>query len=150
MPLTNIAIPQRVVDRIFDRVDVRAADECWPWLGCVGNHGYGATSWGATTAGERPSGTTAHRVAWIAKNGPIPDGLTVDHICRNRVCCNPVHLRLLSNVANASDNGMATRTHCPADHPYDETNTHIDRKGHRRCRECNYQRGVALRSAAAS
>jgi hypothetical protein len=50
-----------------------------------------------------------HRAAWQHHHGPIPDGLTVDHIkaagCTDRGCVRPTHLRLLTNAANASDNG---------------------------------------------
>lgn len=65
----------------------------------------------------------AHRVAYQALVGPIPAGMTVDHTCHNRICCNPAHLRLLTNAENARDNGFATRTHCPKGHEYTPENT---------------------------
>jgi len=45
--------------------------------------------------------TTAHRAAWVAVHGQIPEGMTVDHICKVRRCVNVRHLRLLSNFENA-------------------------------------------------
>lgn len=113
-------------------VDVCALEPraCWPWRKSLGSHGYGQT-WDGTTV------RLAHRVAWTLYHmEQIPDGMTIDHICRNRRCCRPKHMRLLTNVENATDNGQGRKTHCPALHPYDEANTYVDPKGHRRCRAC--------------
>ena len=131
-------IPQRVIDSVWDRVKVGDPGECWPWMLSSGSHGYGQACWGIGQG--RSAGTTAHRVAWIAANGPIPEGLTVDHLCRNRLCCNPSHLRLLTLQENARDNGMARRTHCPSGHEYDTANTYVDPKGSRKCRTCARER----------
>lgn len=117
----------------WSKVDRGGADHCWPWLQSCGSHGYGQT-WDGRTVRD------AHRVAWTLTHGPIPDGLTVDHSCRNRRCCNPDHMRLMTNVSNARNNGMATRTHCPQGHRYDIANTYITDLGHRRCRACQRQR----------
>lgn len=130
-----VQIPQRVLDGIWDRIDVRGPDECWPWKLSVGSHGYGQIGWGAKS--EKRTMVTAHRAAWTAVHGPIPDALTVDHLCRNRPCCNPAHLRLLTNEENGRDNGPNRRTHCPQGHPYDEANTYVRSNGHRACRTCN-------------
>lgn len=114
-------------------VDIGERDACWPWVKSTASHGYGQTWDGITVR-------LAHRVAWTLVHGPIPQGMTIDHTCHNRRCCNPTHLRLLSNVANASDNGFATKTHCPHGHPYDGVNTRIRRKPDGRtfrvCRTC--------------
>lgn len=104
-------------------------DACWPWLLSTGSHGYGQ-GWDGQTV------VLAHRLVWTFAFGEIPDDLTVDHRCHHRSCCNPFHLRLKTNVDNARDNGMATRTHCPLLHAYDEGNTYVDPEGHRRCRAC--------------
>lgn len=115
--------------RFWGKVEIGEEGECWPWKQSCNSVGYGQT-WDGITV--RP----AHRVAWELTHGRIPGKLTVDHICHNRPCCNPHHLRLLENVENARDNGFARRTHCPQGHPYDEMNTYTDPKGHRRCRTC--------------
>lgn len=120
----------------WSRVDVRESGECWLWTQSAGSHGYGQT-WDGTDV------LLAHRVAWVLTHGAIPDGLTVDHQCRVRTCCNPSHLRLLTNVENARDNGMARRRRCPSGHAYDEKNTYVDPAGHRRCRACALARAVA-------
>lgn len=97
----------------WSRVNRGDHEECWLWTQSCGSHGYGQTWDGSTVL-------LAHRVAWTLVNGEIPDGLTIDHVCRNRKCCNPSHLRLLSNIDNATDNGQISKTHCPARHDTEE------------------------------
>jgi hypothetical protein len=114
----------------WQNVEVGDPDECWPWLKSVGSHRYGQT-W------DRVTVRLAHRVAWALHHGrQVPDGMTIDHECRNRVCCNPAHLRPMTNIENARDNGPANQTHCKWGHPFDDANTLRDGKGHRRCRQC--------------
>lgn len=110
-------------------VDIGAPGACWPWVKSTASHGYGQT-WDGTTV------RLAHRVAWTLVRGAIPDGMTIDHTCRNRRCCNPAHLRLLSNVENATDNGQGRKTHCPRGHEYAGANLYVGPQGDRRCREC--------------
>lgn len=116
-------------DYLIERTDVRGPDECWPWVLSTGSHGYGQ-GWDGSTV------VLAHRATYEAFIGAIPTDMTVDHLCHVRLCQNPTHLRLRTNLENASDNGMATRTRCPRGHAYDDENTYRDRKGHRRCRKC--------------
>lgn len=82
----------------------------------------------------------AHRQAWIEANGPIPEGMTVDHVCYRRDCINTEHLRLLSHSENTklSRTNIARRakTRCPQGHPYDGNNTYIDKRGSRYCKTC--------------
>ena len=114
----------------WSRVEFGHPDQCWPWQRSTGSHGYG-NAWDGVTV------RLAHRVAWVMWHGEqIPEGMTIDHTCRNRVCCNPSHLRVLTNEENARDNGNARKSHCPAGHAYDETNTYIGPTGGRRCRAC--------------
>jgi hypothetical protein len=113
----------------WSKVDCSDADGCWLWTQSTGSHGYGQTWDGVTVR-------LTHRVAWTLTNGPIPDGMTVDHRCRNRRCVNPAHLRLLPNVLNAHDNGNHRKSHCPLGHPYDPENTYVNPRGHRYCRAC--------------
>jgi hypothetical protein len=68
----------------------------------VGNHGYAQIGW--NDPGERRQTRLVHRVAWEGRNGLIPDGMTVDHLCHNRLCIRIEHLRLLSNVDNGRRN----------------------------------------------
>lgn len=94
----------------------------------------------------------AHRIAWQWKYGFIPQGLTVDHLCRNRACVKVKHLELVTNRENVlRGNGLTARnhraTHCCRGHPFDENNTYIDpKRGVRACRIC--QREASRRRAA--
>ena len=109
---------------------------CIEWDGYIDNEGYGRTMDGG--AWDR-----AHRVVWREANGPIPDGLVIDHLCRNRSCVNTRHMELVTSVEN-SRRGFgasavnARKTHCIHGHPFDEANTYVPADGSRRqCRTCN-------------
>jgi len=129
-----VKVPDRVVQRVLTKVQP-GSGSCVETTYSVGSHGYGQVGWREVDGTVRMALT--HRVAYAAYRGDIPDGLTVDHICRNRRCINPMHLRLLTNVANASDNGNARKTHCPEGHPYEGDNVYRNpNTGHRYCREC--------------
>lgn len=131
--------PERVIRRLLHNV-TPGPNGCKVSTYSVGSHGYSQIGW---SEGGRTQMRLGHRVAWEATHGPIPDDLTVDHVCRRRRCVNVEHLRLLSNVDNATDNGQGRKTHCPSGHPYDQENTHRDGHGHRSCRACARARRAA-------
>lgn len=70
---------------------------CWTWTGSVLPSGYGKISTGPLAA---QSGTTAHRAVYEAFVGPIPEGLHLDHLCRNRLCVRPDHLEPVTQAEN--------------------------------------------------
>lgn len=112
---------------------VRSGDGgCWVWARTLNNKGYGVF-------GANGSTTYAHRWAYEQFVGPIPDGLELDHLCRNRACANPAHLEAVTHQVNQSRGYWGRKTHCPQGHPYDEANTAYYGKG-RTCMECNRQR----------
>jgi hypothetical protein len=115
---------------IWRRIAVGQADECWPFTGSLTTSGYGTFSFD----GERHQ---AHRVTYTLTNGPIRPDLHLDHLCRNRRCCNPAHLEPVTCLENIRRSPIhnGARTHCPKDHPYAGTNLRIYRGG-RYCREC--------------
>lgn len=122
-------------ERFWSKVDRRGPDECWPWMACLSPGGYGRFN---ITTGRA---INAHRMAHQLHHGitvaPTDD---VDHLCFNRSCCNPGHLRALP----ASDNRRRTRpalaTHCPRGHEYDESRNGTT--GRRYCRACCTEREV--------
>ena len=126
-------------------------DGCWEWTARRSPRGYGNVSlWQGVGSGYRYY--RAHRLSYELLVGPIPEGLQLDHLCRNRACVNPEHLEavdcrtnLLRGQTRAAAN--AAKTHCPRNHPYSAENTYIEPKaGGRQCRIC--RRETTARSRA--
>lgn len=125
---------------------VEKTDGCWLWRGAKYVSGYGII-WHS----ELRTPTGAHRYAYELWVGPIPAGLEVDHICRQRLCVNPEHLRLLTPSENAS-RWAREKTHCPAGHPLSSDNTYLTptRSGYagRKCATCVRERQRVRREQA--
>lgn len=122
--------PAMLTGYFWTRVHVATFDACWQWLAGRTSRGYGATY---VNGGQQP----AHRVAYQAAYGPIPQGLVIDHLCRNRACCNPNHMEPVTPRENVLRGIGPSASHaqkavCPLGHPY----THRDAHGARRCRVC--------------
>ncbi len=130
---------------IVDRID--ADGDCWEWTGAKHESGYGRYRMG----GRDGRFWYVHRLVWELLVGPIPDGLHIDHLCRNRLCCNPDHLEPVTPAENTrrspSWNGESAKTHCPYGHPYsgDNLQTQGRRKHWRRCAACHAQRNREYR-----
>jgi hypothetical protein len=78
----------------YTKVDPRSG--CHLWQASIKPNGYGQLTF-------RMQRMMAHRLAWIARHGPIPRGKEVCHRCNERRCCNPDHLFLGSRVENMAD-----------------------------------------------
>lgn len=74
-------------------------NECWDWPGSVDRWGYAHSKVGSRTDGSRRS-VLVHRAVYEALVGPIPTGLTIDHLCRNPRCYNPTHLEAVTMREN--------------------------------------------------
>lgn len=122
-----VSIPVR--DRIASS-SVKIDNGCWQWTGYRYGNGYGALS----IEGRQ---RLAHRVSYEEFVGPIPVGLTIDHLCRNRACVNPVHLEPVTGRENTQ---RAMRSHCVNGHEFTEANIYRWTDGKRCCRECRRQR----------
>lgn len=118
---------------------VEKGPDCWMWTGTVtGRYGqvmYRAKKW------------SAHRLAYTLTIGPIPPGMTLDHLCKVKTCVNPAHLEVVTRGENTlrgpgPSHDNALKTACKNGHPFNETNTYVNPRGARSCRICHasYQR----------
>lgn len=107
-------------------------NNCWNWQNHLDPNGYGRFV-------LDDKNRAAHRVSYEFFVGPIPNGLHIDHLCDNRGCVNPTHLKPATPKENLR-RARAKITHCPQGHPYSEENTFLNR-GRRQCRECRRGRG---------
>lgn len=109
---------------------------CWEWQG-YRQQGYGRVAQGVPETTE----TLAHRIVYTLVRGPIPDGLPLDHLCRNPPCCNPWHLEPVDTATNnARSHSLFAdnmrKTHCDNGHPLLGDNMRIETYGSRRCKTC--------------
>lgn len=123
-PLGDVAMPWVKVAR-------GTQDVCWPWLGTLNGDGYGVF----TVKGRQ---YRAHRVAYMDAIGVDPGpGLVVDHTCRNRACCNPHHMELVTLGENVHRSVHTLAVTCVRGHERTEDNIRRDAKGRRRgCLTC--------------
>ena len=113
-------------------------NECWVWKGPQTPNGYGKHKVGP---GKRER--VIHRILWEHhKDQPIPEGLELDHLCRNRLCCNPDHFEAVTGSVNTfrQDHANRAKTHCPKGHEYTEETTRKTPDGKRVCKICDRDR----------
>jgi hypothetical protein len=125
-----------LLDRLVDKFTI--GDGCWEWTASKNWGGYGTISEG----GRAGRDLLAHRALYELMVGPIPEGLQIDHLCRNRGCVRPDHMEPVTQQENIR-RGMASgsrgrQTHCANGHEFTEEN--IRRTGpegrYRVCRAC--------------
>lgn len=123
-----------IEDRLWPKVDRSGGPEaCWEFVGARDPNGYGRIRHG-------DNARLAHRVAYEISVGPIPDGLTLDHLCRNTSCVNPAHLEPVTVGENvlrgtAPSAVAARKTHCKNGHPLSGGNLQME-GSKRRCKTC--------------
>lgn len=134
-----------ILDRLRERITVDP-NGCWVW-NRPGPDGYGRFTI------TRNTNVLVHRWMYEHHRGPIPEGLQIDHLCRNRACCNPEHLEPVTPVVNVHRGATnAAKTHCKHDHEFTEANTRIlptARGAFRICLQCQDRRNMAYRQSMA-
>jgi len=110
--------------------------ECWEWSGYKDKDGYGKFSLNRTPF-------MAHRISFNIFKGIIKDNLVIDHICHNRSCINPEHLRQVTIKTNTLENSVGNayfnsiKTHCNKGHEFIGANIGKDSSGDRYCKKCH-------------
>lgn len=134
------------LERFWNLVD-RPDDPimCWQWRGVPNHDGYGRFNDGTRMV-------MAHRFAYEALVGPIPPELESDHLCKNRGCVNPAHIRPTTHLENMKTRDLSrvnaherAKTHCPKGHEYNTANTYLRPDGGGRdCLKCRYVRSLRM------
>jgi transposase len=138
-PISDQQRHEHDLRRFFEKVD--KTDECWEWLGTRCSHGYCRLYFNGRMQG-------AHRAGYELIVGQIPDGLELDHLCRNPPCVNPAHLEPVTHWENMrrSETPAAVnlvKTHCIRGHEFTPENTRVRAgrvAGQRTCRICERDR----------
>lgn len=122
--------------RFFAKVEGSPGyEDCWIWVGASNKIGYGLFYGGGGRGGLHMG---SHRWSWEFFNGPIPDGLQLDHLCQNKRCVNPWHLEPVTAAVNNSrklhpwSDGTCTK----GLHPMTEEMIYVFGNGSRTCRGC--------------
>jgi hypothetical protein len=139
---------------------VKKTEDCWIWTGRISEHGYGLFNTGRRSLGENRR-HYAHRYSYELLVGPIPEGLTLDHLCHtqddacadadnclHRRCCNPAHLEPVTSAVNTRRGSAARKTHCKYKHELTAANTYRQSAtGRRSCIECRKLRALGITAA---
>jgi hypothetical protein len=117
---------------------------CWHWTAAVNSRNYGQV-------GVDGVSKSTHRITYQLLVGPIPEGLQIDHLCRNTRCCNPEHLEPVTALENRRRRPDFNKSHCVNGHELTVENTIIKLAGgveiRRNCRTCTKESQRAKRRA---
>lgn len=126
--MSPTVLPPRMASKVTVEWD------CWTWTGALTSRGYSCLDVG----GKRVLG---HRHVYELLVGPIPDGLTIDHLCRNKRCINPAHLEPVTQAVNNAR--KPPRDTCAKGHRMEGVNLRIKVRANgrtqRECRACQIE-----------
>lgn len=139
--MDNTVIRERIMAHSYPEPNTG----CWLWAGDHVKGGYGRTA----INGRK---WLAHRAAYEAFVAPIPEGLTIDHLCKQPACCNPAHLEPVTMKENTMRGNSfsrinAEKTHCKLGHELAGENLYRYKDGRRECRKCMRERSAAYYAA---
>lgn len=131
--LEKLVEREKILARIEARTVVDPETGCHVWQGST-TKGYGTLSVDNKT-------WRAHRLAYVLAHGAVPEGMVLDHLCRNRACCNPAHIEAVTNRENLlrGEGTLASwywSTECKQGHPRTPENTYTTADGRRSCKLC--------------
>lgn len=123
------------IQRFSAKFVANGYNDCWIWTGAVESQGYGRFCLHGKTI-------YAHRASFILHNSVIPDGMQIDHLCRNRRCVNPSHLEIVTQKENILRGESPTAKHarqavCIRGHELSGKNLRIAPNGARKCKTCH-------------
>lgn len=135
-PLYLTELTEKDIRRFWSKVS--KTPSCWLWLDKPSDK-YGVFGFSGKVR-------LAHRISYLLVHGQIDENLSIDHLCKNRMCVNPLHLELVTWSEN-SRRGHVDRevTHCPKGHEYTSENTYIQRNS-RQCKACTRERKQRYRA----
>lgn len=137
MIICGMEVSDKDIDRLYDKFQI-CEDGCWRWTANRTSYrkrgGYGGFWFGKIRI-------LAHRFVYEWLRGPIPDGMQLDHLCKNTLCVNPDHLEIVTPKENTLRGSSfaavnASKTHCPKGHELSEENL-LKRNSGRSCKLCH-------------
>lgn len=123
-------------DRFWEKVDKREDAVCWDWTGALKANGYGQM---LIHRDGRYCKVHVHRFAYELLVGPIPEGLDLDHLCRNRKCVNPAHLEPVTrreNILRGQHRNILSHHANTCKHGHSLLDAYVGKNGNRTCRTC--------------
>ena len=130
--------------RFLKFISINKETDCWEWNGKLSPEGYGRFR---VKDGDKWNTYGSHRVSYSIFKGEIKKEMMIDHVCRNRKCVSPYHLRQVDAITNVHENSLSIthiaslKTHCIKGHKFTPDNLVLSKNG-RRCKACHRERST--------